>query len=100
MRGLCARVYVLTSFLWSSSWIYALLICMVLMEIGNYSGTFFKLDCLRCNNLIFGGDLNYIVGFSEIWGAKERVDSLSDYFTRLMDGFGLVDIVPAVILPT
>ena len=58
------------------------------------------MDCLLCNNLIFGGDLNYSVGFSEIWGAKARVDSLSDYFTTLMDGFGLVDIVPAVILPT
>ena len=44
--------------------------------------------------------MNYTVGFSEIWGAKARVDSLSDYFTRLMDGFGLVDIVSAVILPT
>ena len=61
---------------------------------------FVKTDCLLCNNLIFGGDLNFSVGFSKIWGAKARVDSLSDYFTRLMDGFGLVDIVLAVILPT
>ena len=28
------------------------------------------------------------------------MDSLSDFFTRLMDGFGLVDIALVVILPT
>ena len=33
----------------------------------------FNLECLSCTNLIFGGDLNYSVGFSEIWGAKARV---------------------------
>ena len=60
----------------------------------------FNLECLSCNNLIFGGDLNYSVGFSEIRGAKARVDSLSDFFTKLMDGFGLVDLVSSAILPT
>ena len=60
----------------------------------------FSLECLSCNNLILGGDLNYSVGFSEIWGTKSKVDSLSNYFIRMMDGFGLVDLVPSVILPT
>ena len=60
----------------------------------------FNLECLSCTNLIFGGDLNYSVGFSEIWGAKARVVFLSDFFTRLMDAFGLVDLVPSIILPT
>ena len=59
-----------------------------------------SLDCLKSSALIFGGDLNFSVGFSEIWGAKARVDPLSDFFSRQLDGLGLVDIAPAVILPT
>ena len=41
-----------------------------------------SLDCFKSSALIFGGDLNFSVGFSEIWGAKARVDTLSDFFTR------------------
>ena len=50
--------------------------------------------------MILEGDLNYLVSFSEILGAKAKVDSLTDYFVRMMDGFGLVDLVSSVILPT
>ena len=59
-----------------------------------------KVECLKCSNLILGGDLNFSVGFYEIPGAKSRVDTLSDFFTRQMDGLGLVDTSPSVILPT
>ena len=59
-----------------------------------------SLDCLKTSRLIFGGDLNFSLGCSEIWGEKATVDSLSDFFSVSLDGFGLVDIVPHVLAPT
>ena len=58
------------------------------------------LDCLKCEKLILGGDLNYSLGLSEIWGARERLDILFDFFSKTMEIFGLVDIDPTVMLPT
>ena len=59
-----------------------------------------SLDCFKNYALIMGGDLNFSMGYFGIWGAKARVDSLSDFFSRQLDGLGLVDIAPAVFLPT
>ena len=58
------------------------------------------LECLKCAKLILGGDLNYSLGLSEIWGDKARMDSLSDFFSKLMDDFGLMDIDMTILLPT
>ena len=54
----------------------------------------------NCTNIIFGGDLNFSMGLSEIWGDRARSDCLSDFFAKILDGYGLLDIVPNVILPT
>ena len=59
-----------------------------------------SLDCFKSSALIMGGDLNFSMGYSEIWGTKARVDPLSDFFNRQLDGLDLVDIAPAVSLPT
>ena len=59
-----------------------------------------KLDCLKCDKLILGGDLNFSMGFSKIWGTKARLDPLFDFFIKSLETFGLVDIVPSVMLPT
>ena len=40
------------------------------------------LECLKSAKMIFGGDLNFSVGFSGICGFKARVDNLSDFFSR------------------
>ena len=40
----------------------------------------FKMDCLKSSKLILGGDLNFSIGFSKIWGVKAKVDILS-YFS-------------------
>ena len=58
------------------------------------------MDCFKCPYLVFGGDLNFALGMSEIWGVNARVDALSDFFTNLLDGLGLIDIVPLVSIPT
>ena len=58
------------------------------------------MDCFKCPYLVVGGDLNFSLGCSEIWGEKARVDSLSDFFSENLDAFGLVDVVPHVLAPT
>ena len=59
-----------------------------------------SLECIKTTRLIFGGDLNFSLGYSEIWGEKARVDSLSNFFSENLDAFGLVDVVPHVLAPT
>ena len=55
---------------------------------------------LNCTKIIFGGDLNFSLGLSKIWGDRARSDCLSDFFAKFLNDHGLVDIVPSVILPT
>ena len=57
-------------------------------------------EFLKNTKMIFGGDLNFSLGFSEIWGVKAKVDSLSDFFSRQLDVLGLVDLTPSVLLAT
>ena len=40
------------------------------------------------------------MGLSEIWGIRARLDPLSNFFTKSLEEFGLVDVVPSVMLPT
>ena len=58
------------------------------------------LECLKCAKLILGGDLNYSLGLSEIWGDRPRMDNISNYFSSKLDDFDHVDIDPTVLLPT
>ena len=58
------------------------------------------MDCFNCPYLVFGGDLNFSLGLSEIWGVNACVDALIDFFTNLLEGNGLVDITPLVSIPT
>ena len=37
---------------------------------------------LNCTEIIFGGDLNFSLGLSEIWGVRARIDCLSDFFFK------------------
>ena len=59
-----------------------------------------NLDCLKCEKLILGGDLNFSIGFSKVWGNRARMDPLSNLFSKTMENFGLVDIIPSVMHPT
>ena len=61
---------------------------------------YLELDCMKCEKLILGRDLNFTMGLSEIWGFRARLDSLSDFFTKIMETYGLVDIIPTVMIPT
>ena len=50
--------------------------------------------------LVFGGDLNFSLGLSEIWGVKAQEDPLSNFFHTLLESLGIVDINPLVSMPT
>ena len=58
------------------------------------------MDCFKCPNLVFDGDLNFSLGHSEILGVKARVDVLIDFFINLLEGLGLIDITPLESRPT
>ena len=57
------------------------------------------MECFKCPNLVVGGDLNFSLGQSEIWGVKARVDVLTDFFINLLEGLGLIDITPLDSIP-
>ena len=60
----------------------------------------FKMEGLLSSKLILGVDLNFSIGLSEVWGDKTRVDSLSDFFLKHLESASLVDLAPALLLPT
>ena len=57
------------------------------------------MDCFNYPNLVVGGDLNFSLGQTEIWGVKARVDVLTDFFINLLEGLGLIDITPLDSIP-
>ena len=96
VSGLCASLF---------SFELNLVICVVniygpFIEREVFWITLLGLDGLKCNNLILGGDLNFSMGLSEIWGIRARLDPLSNFFTKWPENYGLVDVVPSVMLPT
>ena len=48
-------------------------------ERESFWNNFLSTECLNSSNLVLGGDLNFFVGFSKIWGDRARVDSLSHF---------------------
>ena len=58
------------------------------------------MNCFSYPNLVVGGDLNFSLGHSKIWGVKARVDVLTDFFTHLFEDLGLIDITPLDSRPT
>ena len=59
-----------------------------------------RMECFLSPFLVFGGDLNFSLGFSKIWGVKARVDVLTNFFHNILDSLGFVYINPLVSIPT
>ena len=55
---------------------------------------------LDINNVILVGDLNFTTSPAEIWGLKENLDLLADFFITLLKIFELIGIIPQVLEPT
>ena len=51
-------------------------------------------------NLVITGDLNLTWSPCELWGSKEKMDSLGDYFVDQFGGANLVDMEPVPLTPT
>jgi hypothetical protein len=49
---------------------------------------------------VIGGDLNFTLGASEIWGLATQIDCLQGYFLRKLEEVGLLDIEPTKLSPT
>jgi hypothetical protein len=56
----------------------------------------FKMDC--CDK--GGGDLNFTLGASKVWGIVTQLDPLSRYFIRKLEETCLLDIEPSKLSPT
>jgi hypothetical protein len=50
--------------------------------------------------VIVGGDLNFSLGATEVWGPRSILDPLTDYFSHYFDTLGLLDLYPVKLQPT
>jgi hypothetical protein len=67
---------------------------------GPYWDTIFSKSFLKEKLLILGEDLNFSLGFKEVWGTHARTDPLSSYFTQKLEELNLLDIEPVKFKPT
>jgi len=51
-------------------------------------------------NVILEGDLNFTLGYFEIWGPFAFRDPLTDYFIKQLEDSKLLDLHPLKLLPT
>jgi hypothetical protein len=56
----------------------------------------FGLQCLRLDELIIGGDLNFTVS-EEIWGYVAREDKLASFFTDQIERHSWIDVEPILL---
>jgi hypothetical protein len=50
--------------------------------------------------VVVGGDLNFIMGVSEIWGIAAQEDCLLRLFLKKLEEVGLLDVEPTKLTPT
>ena len=60
----------------------------------------FQHSFMNRESVIIGGDLNFSLGHSEIWGPHAQEDSLAGYFTQKLVENNLLDIEPIKLKPT
>jgi exonuclease III len=67
---------------------------------GPYWDKTFSKYFLKDQQVIFGGDLNFSLGFSEVWGTHARADPLTSFFTQKLVECNLLDLEPVKLKPT
>jgi len=60
----------------------------------------FENPLLCGDSLVIGGDLNFSLGQSEVWGPHAHVDSLAGFFVQNLVEKGWLDIEPLKLKPT
>jgi hypothetical protein len=63
-------------------------------------GQVFHMDWLQVGLVVVGGDLNFTLGASKIWGPTTQVDCLASYFIKKLEEVGLLDVELAKLSPT
>jgi hypothetical protein len=66
----------------------------------NYWDRLFNESVIRDNNLIIGGDMNFTVRRSEIWGGMARPKIFHDYFIYHIRSAELINVERKKINPT
>jgi exonuclease III len=67
---------------------------------GPFWDTLFNKSFLKDHLVILGGDLNFSLGQSEVWGLHARTDPLAGYFTQKLVDRKLIDVEPTRLKPT
>ena len=52
------------------------------------------------DSVVLGGDLNFSMGLTEVWGSNAQADSLARFFVHKLMMQGLLDIEPVKLKPT
>lgn len=60
----------------------------------------FDSGILHEDNLILGGDLNFILSTHEVWGTSARIDPKAVFFYSIFHRAGLIDLHPSMSSPT
>jgi hypothetical protein len=58
------------------------------------------MDSVQNGLVVIGGDLNFTLGASKVWGPTTQLDPLSSYFIRKLEETSLLDIEPSKLSPT
>jgi len=62
--------------------------------------TFFQNPFLDEDMVVIGGDLNFSLGLSEVWGPHAHSDVLASYFNRKLMERNLIDVEPIKLKPS
>ena len=65
-----------------------------------YWEKFFNSPLFIAPNLMLGGDLNFTIGDTEIWGTHAHRDPFTYYFLSKLEDLSFFGIVPVKIIPT
>ena len=66
----------------------------------HFWNSLFQSTLVNGDSVVLGGDLNFSLGQSEIWGPHAQADSLAGFFVQKLMEKGLLDIEPAKLKPT
>jgi len=61
---------------------------------------FFSKNISKGDSVIIGGDLNFSLGRSKVWGPSARADVLPDLFIQKLAGRNMIDLEPVKLKPT
>jgi hypothetical protein len=65
-----------------------------------YWNSLAECDWFQGKDFLLGGDLNFSLGASEVWGPRAAPDPLNNFFLNFLEQEGLMDVEPQKLSPT